>query len=148
VRCLPGGNRARQWHNRFARGECWRLLERAEVGRLAVAVAGEPEIFPLNFVVYGHSLVFRTAQGTKLAAIIVSPRVAFEIDGYEPDLGQAWSVVAKGRAERLDHFRDIHAVEDLPLFPWHPGYKGSFVRIREPTLTGRSFTVVHRQRED
>jgi hypothetical protein len=128
--------------------ECWRLLERAEVGRLAVAVAGEPEIFPLNFVVDGRSLVFRTAQGTKLAALTISPRVAFEIDGYEPDVGQAWSVVAKGRAERLDHFPDIYAVEELPLFPWHPGYKGSFVRIRDPKLTGRRFTVVRRQRED
>jgi hypothetical protein len=124
------------------------LLQRAEVGRLAVAVSGEPDIFPVNFVVDGRSLVFRTAEGTKLAALSVSARVAFEIDGYEPDVGQAWSVVAKGRAERLDHFPDIYAVEELPLFPWHPGYKGWFVRIRGLTLTGRRFTVVRGQRKD
>jgi len=128
--------------------ECWRLLEGAEVGRLAVAVASEPDIFPVNFVVDGRSLVFRTAEGTKLAALSVSSRVAFEVDGYEPDVGEAWSVVAKGWAERLDHFPDIYAVEELPLFPWHPGYKGWFVRIGDLKLTGRRFTVVRRERED
>jgi len=128
--------------------ECWRLLEGADVGRLAVAVAGEPEIFPINFVVEGRTLVFRTAEGTKLAALSVSSRVAVEIDGYEPDLGQAWSVVAKGIAERLDHFPDIYDAEELPLFPWHSGYKGWFVRIAVTTLTGRRFTVVQAQRED
>jgi hypothetical protein len=55
---------------------------------------------------------------------------------------------AEGRAERLDHFPDIYAVEELPLFPWHPGYKGWFVRIRVLTLTGRRFTVVRGQRKD
>jgi len=128
--------------------ECWRLLEGAEVGRLAIAVAGEPEIFPVNFVVDGRTLFFRTAEGTKLAALSVSSRVAFEIDGYEPNLGQAWSVVAKGTAERLDHFPDIYVAEELPLFPWHSGYKGWFVRIANATLTGRRFTVVRGQRED
>ncbi|HEY3005191.1 MAG TPA: pyridoxamine 5'-phosphate oxidase family protein, partial [Kribbellaceae bacterium] len=58
--------------------ECWRRLETADVGRLAVVIAGEPEIFPINFVVDGHSLVFRTAEGTKLFGITASPRVALE----------------------------------------------------------------------
>jgi hypothetical protein len=128
--------------------ECWRLLETAEVGRLAVAVAGEPEIFPVNFVLNGRTLVFRTAEGTKLAALTVSSRVAFEIDGYEPDVGAAWSVVVKGTAERLDRFPDIYAAEDLPLFPWHSGHKGWFVHIVNATLTGRRFTVVPNQREE
>jgi uncharacterized protein len=122
--------------------ECWRLLRTAEVGRLAIGVAGEPEIFPVNFVVDGQDVVFRTAEGTKLAALTVSSRVAFEIDGYLPDVGEAWSVVVKGWAQRLDHFPEIYAAEDLPLFPWHAGPKQWFVRIRSTQVTGRRFTVV------
>ena len=45
---------------------CWELLEGASVGRLAVDVAGQPDIFPVNFVVDRGSIVFRTAAGTKL----------------------------------------------------------------------------------
>ena len=47
--------------------ECWALLEAQEVGRLGVSVAGEVDIFPLNFVVTDRTIVFRTAEGSKLA---------------------------------------------------------------------------------
>jgi hypothetical protein len=127
---------------------CWRLLETADVGRLALAIAGEPEIFPINFVVDGRSLVFRTAEGTKLFGVTASPLVALECDGYEDDTGEAWSVVAKGTAERLEHFPDIYAAEELPLFPWQPGTKQWFVRIGPTTLTGVRFKVVRGPRED
>jgi uncharacterized protein len=128
--------------------ECWRLLRAAPVGRLAADVAGEPEIFPVNFVVDGRDLVFRTAEGTKLAAITVASRVAFEVDGYAPDAGEAWSVVVKGQAERLDHFPEIYAAEDLPLFPWHAGPKQWFVRIHATRVTGRKFSVTAQAGED
>jgi uncharacterized protein len=128
--------------------ECWKLVDDAEVGRLAVAVAGEPEIFPVNFVVDGRVVVFRTSEGTKLAALTVSSRVAFEVDGYEPDSGEAWSVVVKGQAERLDHFPDIYAAENLPIFPWQAGPKQWFVRVLPAKVTGRRFTVVRGPRED
>src|SRR6266568_38320 len=71
---------------------CWLLLRSAEVGRLAVAVADHPDIFPINFLVDHATIVFRTAEGSKLAAVVTSPIVAFEADGYEPEAGQAWSV--------------------------------------------------------
>jgi hypothetical protein len=128
--------------------ECWQLVNDAEVGRLAFAVAGEPEIFPVNFVVDGRSLLFRTAEGTKLAGLTVSSRVAFEVDGYEPNNGEAWSVVLKGQAERLEHFPDIYAAERLPIFPWQALPKQWIVRIMPTKVTGRRFTVVRGPRED
>jgi len=33
--------------------ECWALLSRRELGRLALTVQGEPDIFPVNYVVDG-----------------------------------------------------------------------------------------------
>jgi uncharacterized protein len=128
--------------------ECWQLVNGAEVGRLAFAVAGEPEIFPVNFIVDGRALLFRTAEGTKLAGLTVSSRVAFEVDGFEPDSGEAWSVVLKGQAERLDHFPDIYAAEDLPIFPWEASPKQWIVRVVPAKVTGRRFTIVRGPRED
>lgn len=128
--------------------ECWDLLENADVGRLAVVIAHEPEIFPINFVVDAGSLVFRTAEGTKLFAITASPLVAVEIDGYDAASGEAWSVVAKGMAERLDQFTKIYAAEKLPLFPWQAGPKQWFVRINQVRPTGVRFRVVHGQQDD
>lgn len=121
--------------------ECWALLAEVEVGRLAVAAAGDVDIFPLNFIIDDGAILFRTAEGTKLVEVVLAGQVAFEVDGYEPEHGRAWSVVLKGKAELLDKFADIYHAQDLPLFPWNALPKERFVRIVPDRLTGRRFTV-------
>src|SRR5207249_1081662 len=56
---------------------CWNLLRSAQVGRLAVSIKEQPDIFPINFVVDHGTVVFRTAEGTKLAAAVLGRGVAF-----------------------------------------------------------------------
>ena len=63
--------------------ECWRLLRTTTVGRLAVSVDSQPDIFPVNYVVDHGTLVFRTDAGTKLTAALTSNAVAVEADGIE-----------------------------------------------------------------
>jgi uncharacterized protein len=121
--------------------QCWELLRSVEVGRLAVAAAGDIDIFPLNFVVDDGAVLFRTAEGTKLVEVVLAGRVAFEADGYDPANGRAWSVVIKGAAELIDRWAEIHRAQDLPLFPWNASPKERFVRIVPDRLTGRRFTV-------
>ncbi len=112
---------------------CWELLRSCEVGRLAVAVGTQPDIFPINFVVDHGTVVFRTAEGTKLAAAVLGRGVAFEIDGYDADAGDAWSVVVKGRATEIERMQDVFDALDLPLFPWHASPKHRFVRSNQRT---------------
>ncbi len=121
--------------------QCWSLLGSVEVGRLAVAAAGEVDIFPVNFLINERTIMFRSAEGTKLVEVVLAGRVAFEIDGYDPERGRAWSVVCKGQAELLDKWDDIYAAQDLPLFPWNHSPKERFVRITPYELSGRRFTV-------
>ncbi len=125
---------------------CWDLLESQPVGRLAVAVAGEVEIFPINYLVHEQTIVFKTAQGSKLAAIAANARVSFEIDGYTPESGDAWSVVIKGLAHELQRMSQIYAAEDLPLFPWNASPKDFYVRVTPREMAGRRFSVVEDQR--
>jgi uncharacterized protein len=122
--------------------ECWELLDGAAVGRLAVDIAGQPDIFPVNFVVDQNSILFRTGAGTKLAASVLMRHVAFEIDGYEPLQRTAWSVIVKGQANAVERMAEIYAAEDLPLFPWVAHPKPNFVRITPAEITGRRFHVV------
>lgn len=117
--------------------ECWELLELAPVGRIALAAGGEIDIFPINYVVHEGALYFRTAPGTKLIELTVNPQVAIEIDGW--DEGEAFSVVVKGEAERLERAADVDAAELLPLVPLVPTFKYRWVRIRPTTLSGRRF---------
>jgi nitroimidazol reductase NimA-like FMN-containing flavoprotein (pyridoxamine 5'-phosphate oxidase superfamily) len=121
---------------------CWELLRATEVGRLAVSIGERPDIFPVNFVVDHGSIVFRTAEGTKLAAAVLGRAVAFEIDGYDAAAGEAWSVVVKGRAAEIERMQDVWDALDLPLFPWHAAPKHRFVRIEPDDVSGRRFQVV------
>lgn len=122
--------------------ECWERLEAMSVGRLAVAIAGKPDIFPINYVVDGNCVTFKTGAGTKFAAAALLHDVAFEIDGYEPQARTAWSVVIKGRAHEVERMEEVFAAEDLPLFPWAAHPKPNFVRITPTEITGRRFHVL------
>ena len=121
---------------------CWMLLRSTEVGRLAVSVGDHPDIFPINYLVDHGTVVFRTAEGTKLAAASQCPDIAFEADGYQPGAGEAWSVVIKGRAEEVKNLHEVLDTMALPLFPWHAGPKHRFVRIVPSEISGRRFHVL------
>ena len=120
---------------------CWELLRSAPFGRLAASMAGNPEIFPVNHVVDHGTLVFRTAKGTKLAAVTLHPMVAYEADGYDPVTHTAWSVVVKGRAVPVRQREELLETLFLPLHTWHEGSKPYFVRIVPDRVTMRRFQV-------
>jgi len=120
--------------------QCWELLRDSVVGRLAVTVDGSPDIFPVNPVVDHGTIVFRTTDGTKLAAT-KDRDIAFEVDGYDSGSAQAWSVVVKGRAHEIWDVDEILRALRLPLYPWQPGRKPRFVRIEPSSVTGRRFVV-------
>ena len=124
----------------LATNQCWELLRASVVGRLAVTVDGDPDIFPVNPVVDHGTIVFRTAAGTKLAAT-KGRNVAFEVDGYDIETAHAWSVVVKGRAQEIWEAEETLRALRLPLFPWQPGRKPRFVRIEPLSVTGRRFVV-------
>ena len=119
------------------REDAWKLLKGQTVGRLAVSVAGRPDIFPVNFHADDTSLVFRTAPGSKLLEVTINATVAFEIDGYDTD--EAWSVVVKGTASVLEKQAEILAAEALDLRSWIPTVKPVFVRIVPTEVSGRRF---------
>ncbi len=118
-------------------GRCWDLMAGQQLGRLATALDGLPEIFPVNFAVDGESIVFRTAEGSKLLEIVVNSSVAFEVDSWNDEGG--WSVVARGGAEIVTGDAQVARVEALPLMPWVPTVKTNFVRIDVTEISGRSF---------
>ncbi len=120
--------------------ECLDLLRSQTVGRLAVSIHDRPDIFPVNHVVHRGGIVFRTAEGTKLAAAVLGRGVAFEVDGQ--DRGTAWSVIVKGRAAEIERIDELVDALDLPLFPWHAAPKQRFVRIEPVEISGRRFEIV------
>lgn len=119
---------------------CLALLRGVPYGRLAVIVNGRPEIFPVNHAVHHGSVVFRTANGTKLQAAVGQP-VAYQADGVDEAAGTAWSVVISGTAHQVQQLHEVLEALELPVFPWQEGAKPYFVRIDPDSITGRRFPI-------
>lgn len=117
--------------------ECWELLAGVSLGRLVTAVDDQPEIFPVNFVVQRKTVLFRTAQGTKLASSAMNNQVLFEADRYDADAG--WSVIVKGVARTLHTQAEFDEAERAQLLSWIPTEKQHYVRVLPRSVTGRRF---------
>ena len=123
--------------------ECWEALRADEFGRLAYVLGDEVGLVPVNYAVDdaapdGPTLLFRTAEGSKLLGILLHPQVVFEIDRY--DEHEAASVIVRGRARRLEE-DEAHRAEQLPLRPWVPTLKYDVVEIVPEELSGRRFLL-------
>jgi len=123
--------------------ECLELLGAHSVGRIAVVRDGQPLIFPVNYVLDGRTVAFRTDPGTKLTGATLG-RVAFQIDATDPLSSEGWSVLVKGIGTEITDARDSRSKRIVSglLVPWAGGAKEHWVAIASPVFTGRR--IVHR----
>jgi nitroimidazol reductase NimA-like FMN-containing flavoprotein (pyridoxamine 5'-phosphate oxidase superfamily) len=124
------------------RDECIDLLARTSVGRLAVSPADwrtPPVIRPVTYVFdrASRSVVFRSARGSKLTALVLSGQAAFEIDGTDGAARTGWSVIVQGAVEEVKARAELHRLERLELHPWAPGEKPHWLRLRATVVSGR-----------
>ena len=131
----------------LTRSECFELLAREHLGRVAVTDDRGPVVFPVNFILDRHTVVFRTEAGTKLHAASRGSRVCFEADGADAAARTGWSVIVRGeiteitdRAE-LARLAELTRRGELPLRVWGPGARTHYVRILPAQLTGRRIAV-------
>jgi uncharacterized protein len=118
--------------------ECWEALRADEFGRLAYHLADEVNLVPLNYAVDGDTLLFRTAEGSKLLGVVMNPDVVFEIDSYGESTAQ--SVIVRGRARLLEE-DEAHRADTTRLRPWLPTLKYNVVEIVPIEVTGRRFNL-------
>jgi uncharacterized protein len=117
--------------------ESWSRISAVHLGRLVTVVEGRAEVFPVNFVVQRGTVLFRTAEGTKLFGTVMNEQVLFEADDH--NVIEGWSVVVRGTAEVLFTSSDIEEAEQAGLYPWIATRKLRFVRITPSQITGRRF---------
>ncbi len=117
---------------------CWEALRSDEFGRLAFLLDGRIHLTPVNYAVDGRTLMFRTAEGSKLLGLLENPEVVFEIDGHDDQYAR--SVVVRGTARLLD-VHEAQRAENVPLRPWLLGEKDHVIEITPTELSGRWFTL-------
>jgi nitroimidazol reductase NimA-like FMN-containing flavoprotein (pyridoxamine 5'-phosphate oxidase superfamily) len=92
---------------------------------------------PVNFVVQNRTVLFRTAEGTKLVSTAINNQVVFEAD--EHNVAEGWSVIVKGTARVVRTDDDLADAEHAQLLPWTATAKTHYVRVIPTSITGRRF---------
>jgi nitroimidazol reductase NimA-like FMN-containing flavoprotein (pyridoxamine 5'-phosphate oxidase superfamily) len=115
--------------------ESLRLLATQVVGRVAVSdPGGAPLVVPVNFLLTGGRIVFRTDFGPVFRQAVLAERpVSFEVDEFDLLSRTGWSVLVQGRAEELGEWD----ATSLELRPWASGAKAHWVALAPQTITGR-----------
>lgn len=111
--------------------ECTELLAVVPVGRVAYCTPTGPVVLPVNHVLDGRDIVFRTSPHTPLARAMAGGSVAFEVDGYDAFHQAGWSVLVHGDPSFDEGLPDPEPV------PWAEGSRHLTVRIRPRLITGR-----------
>ncbi len=118
--------------------ECLRLVASVPVGRLGFQADGELSVLPVNHVVDGQDVIFRTTRGSKLSAAEAQSLVVFEADEYDRTTRTGWSVVINGHAEAVYEDAEIFPFDHLDVHPWPDAVERPYwVRIRPASVTGR-----------
>jgi uncharacterized protein len=125
----------------LSRAQCLELMATMPVGRIGVSVRALPVILPVNFVLVGENIVFRTISGTKLDAATANAVVAFEVDSYAPDGKSGWSVLIRGVSSEITDPEELRALTDIPLRAWalDDRIATRLVRIESSFISARLF---------
>ncbi|WP_031077891.1 helix-turn-helix domain-containing protein [Streptomyces sp. NRRL S-118] len=124
--------------------ECWQLLGSNGVGRVGVATETGPAILPVNYLVLGGDVAYRTSPDAAPAGA-AGHEVAFEVDRIDDAFSRGWSVLVVGEARAVT---EPHAVERLETHsrstPWAGGVRELWITVTPGRVTGRRIVVQDR----
>jgi nitroimidazol reductase NimA-like FMN-containing flavoprotein (pyridoxamine 5'-phosphate oxidase superfamily) len=120
-----------------------RLIAPGGIGRLAYAGRYDLTVMPVNFKVQDGAILFRTASDSateedlRTGIAHAEYRVAFEIDDFDADTREGWSVLIQGPAHHLDSESEREQALLAGVEAWAGGHREQFIRITPARITGR-----------
>ncbi|MFE1826664.1 helix-turn-helix domain-containing protein [Streptomyces yangpuensis] len=150
---VPGRSAARRGAALVPLGEpeCRDLLGTHGVGRIAVFTPEGPAVVPVNYLMAGTDIAFRTSAVSAVgrSAGVAGPagaagrtEAAFEIDNIDDVTATGWSVLAVGVLEGVTDPNVLrHLNATARSSPWAGGDRDQWMRLTPARVTGRR--VVH-----
>jgi nitroimidazol reductase NimA-like FMN-containing flavoprotein (pyridoxamine 5'-phosphate oxidase superfamily) len=116
--------------------QCMARLSLRRIGRVSVTKEALPVIVPVNFVMDGANVVFRTHPHGLLAHACDSNVIAFEVDDFSIEADAGWSVLVVGVARLLRASEHVHALT-FGLATAAGDDCNQFVQLRIERISGR-----------
>jgi nitroimidazol reductase NimA-like FMN-containing flavoprotein (pyridoxamine 5'-phosphate oxidase superfamily) len=123
--------------------ECVGLVAPGGVGRLVFAGRFDLTVLPVNYVLRNGNILFRTAEAGSTDEDLrtgiehAEYRVAFEVDDFDAETREGWSVLIQGPAHHLDDPGEQADAIAAGVEPWAGGEREHFIRITPARITGR-----------
>ena len=106
------------------RRECLRLLAGQAIGRVVFTDSAMPAAQPVNYLLSGEEVLFRTANGSKLAAAVRRAMFGFQTDQIDTDSATGWSVLGVGQSYEVTDPTRLELLKRTLPTPWAPGAGG------------------------
>jgi nitroimidazol reductase NimA-like FMN-containing flavoprotein (pyridoxamine 5'-phosphate oxidase superfamily) len=122
---------------------CLRLIAPGGIGRIAYTGQYDLTVLPVNYKVHEGAILFRTSEDSLTAADLRTGiqrseyRVAFEIDDFDLQAREGWSVLIQGPAHHLDSADERASALAAGVEPWPGDARDHFIRITPARITGR-----------
>jgi uncharacterized protein len=117
-------------------GECQDLMGSTSVGRVAFVDEDGPVVLPVNYVLDGDTVLFRTSAANNIGRHLAFATVAFEVDEFDDFTQSGWSVLVRGLATFVPYDELTRDDANRP-FPWADGVRTLYVRVTPRSVTGR-----------
>lgn len=116
--------------------ECRQLVRGGSVGRVAwTSETAGSLIIPVNYWVEDELICFLTAPGSVLAQLTNRHAVAFQIDDFDDESANGWSVLVQGHSQAHQVDPDVHAK------PWALGVRKVGLAIEPEHYSGRAVSA-------
>jgi uncharacterized protein len=121
----------------LSRQECLELLTAVPFGRVIFTDRAMPAAQPVNYLLDGEEIIFRTANGSKLAAAVRHAVVGFQVDEIDTRTQTGWSVLGVGEANEVVHPDRLAELTDLLADPWVDDHDAHTISISLQIVSGR-----------
>ena len=125
----------------LTRSECLSLLADGVIGRVIFTDHALPTVQPVNYLLDGEEIIFRTANGSKLAAATRNAVVAFQLDEFDMTARSGWTVLGVGEAYEVVNPARLAELADLQPDPWVREHDAHTLSIPLTIVTGRRLTT-------
>ncbi|MDX6584841.1 MAG: hypothetical protein QOI10_4025, partial [Solirubrobacterales bacterium] len=105
--------------------------------RVVFTDSAMPAAQPVNYLLSGEEVLFRTANGSKLSAAVRRAVLGFQTDQIGTDSATDWSVLGIGQSYEITDPTRLKQLERTLPTPWAPGQGVHTIAIPLTRLTGR-----------
>lgn len=123
--------------------QAWHILQSNQIGRIATAREGAPEIYPVSYIIHDWKIYFRTGTESRLRRETEGKLVAFE--AATQMLEDFSSTVVLGTTRALGEPGAGDELDQIPIVDFAPNVDYIWMEIKPEVVRGRQLLILNNE---